>query len=712
MSYNIKFDDITSVQVETQKTMNAWGESMSSLNKAMNDFIKNQNLQGQAISSMRNYLVEVHGTLLQTLANLMNDYSTNLLLYKDGYYQIDGDLHTKLPGKEFTRLHSDLKGSRDKLKPEIELLKTTKSDISDLVSYEGSSHTSTVMNYNFLMNQLKNLDTSITQYESSHSGQDLVAFKELLAATKALIAEHAGKSRNVGTYQSGDFGKLKSVQRFAIAYDQAAKQMESRVERVKAAQERDKARFEALAAEDRAKKGWIDLGVGVFTAVIGIVVIVSTMGAATPLVVAGGVVGFGTSVYGLSNAEEGVHNIALGNAGDIQTKARNPIRDTVFMGNDKLYHDVGNTFVTASAIMIPIGKTQSVVQGLTEFAIGEAGAYTAGQAAYYGTKLAGGSEEDAQTANFIGNILGGYAVSSAANKFSLNKVKVDVEVPKYNKGQILKNIEESKLARESSNFDKYLAKEKLQRSLNKPPLVSRELPKLKGVHDVEVPKYNREQILKNLEESRLARESSKFDNYLRKEYAQQGKYFPERITMPNGKRAYLSADVFEGKQVPVRSRDFVDAQGKIKWPPPGTDGFVVDSAGNPITQPANLKARQVIDRFGSNGGRFASPVDNGEILPFNTRGLPYPEGYQVYHQYEIVKDINLENVKAGFSRLSDIDKAKLNDAMRKFDFTFDDLANPLKGKIDKVFGQGGGVQIKFITSVEWYEKLGLLREVK
>ena len=443
--------------------------------------------------------------------------STNLLLYKDGYYQIDSFLHTKLPGKEFTRLHSDLKGSRDKLKPEIELLKTTKSDISDLVSYEGSSHTSTVMNYNFLMNQLKNLDTSITQYESSHSSQDLAAFKELLVATKALIAEHSGKSRNVGTYQSGDFGKLKSVQRFALAYDQAAKQMESRVERVKAAQERDKVRFEALAAEDRAKKGWIDLGVGVFTAVIGIIAIVSTMGAATPLVVAGGVVGFGTSVYGLSNAGEGIHNIQLGNAGDIQTKSFNLIRDTAFMGNDKLYHEVGNVFVTASAIMIPIGKTQSVVQGLTEFAIGEAGAYTAGQTAYHVTKLAGGSEEDAQTANFIGNILGGYAASSAASKFSLNKVKVDVEVPKYNKGQILKNIEESKLARESSNFDQYLAKEKLQRSLNKPPLVSRELPKLKGVHDVEVPKYNREQILKNIEESRLARESSGFKDFATRE---------------------------------------------------------------------------------------------------------------------------------------------------------------------------------------------------
>jgi len=466
MSYKIKFDDITSVQVESQKTMNAWEEAIASLDKAMSDFISNQNLQGQAISSMRNYLVEVHGTLLQTLVNLMNDYSTNLLLYKDGYYQIDSSNHAKLPGQVFTTLHSDLKSSRDNLKSEIELLNTTKDKVSDLVSYSGSSHTSTVMNYNFLMNQLKNLDNSIIQYESNHASQDLVAFKELLSATKALIAEHAGKTRTVGTYQSGDFAKLQSVQRFAMAYQQATKQMESRVERVQAAQERDKARFEALAAEDRAKNGWKDLAIGVVTVAIGALAIWATMGAATPLVVGAGLTaGIGTAAYGASNAGEGIHNIQLGNAGDIHTKSYNRIRDTLFMGNDKLYHQVGGIFVTASSIMIPIGQTQSVVKGLTQFAIGEAGAYTAGQVAYHGTKLLGGSEEDAQTANFIGNIVGGYAVSSAASKFSLNKVKVEVEAPKYNREQILKNLKESKLARESSNFDQYLAKEKFQKTL-------------------------------------------------------------------------------------------------------------------------------------------------------------------------------------------------------------------------------------------------------
>ena len=138
MSYNVEFDDILSIQVESQKTMNAWRESVANLNKAMIDFDNNQNLQGQAISSMRTYLVEVHGTFLQSLVNLMNDYSTNLLLYKDGYYQIDSSNHAKLPGREFTRLHSDLKGSRDALKNEIEILNMTKGKVSDLVCYSGS----------------------------------------------------------------------------------------------------------------------------------------------------------------------------------------------------------------------------------------------------------------------------------------------------------------------------------------------------------------------------------------------------------------------------------------------------------------------------------------------------------------------------------------------------------------------------------------------
>ena len=548
---------------------------------------------------MRNYLVEVHGTLLQTLVNLMNDYSTNLLLYKDGYYQIDSSNHAKLPGQVFTTLHSDLKSSRDNLKSEIELLNTTKDKISDLVSYSGSSHTSTVMNYNFLMNQVKNLDNSIIQYESNHASQDLVAFKELLSATKALIAEHAGKTRTVGTYQSGDFAKLQSVQRFAIAYQQATKQMESRVERVQAAQERDKARFEALAAEDRAKNGWKDLAIGVVTVAIGALAIWATMGAATPLVVGAGLTaGIGTAAYGASNAGEGIHNIQLGNAGDIHTKSYNRIRDTLFMGNDKLYHDVGNVFVTASAIMIPIGQTQSVVKGLTQFAIGEAGAYTAGQVAYHGTKLLGGSEEDAQTANFIGNIVGGYAVSSAASKFSLNKVKVDVEAPKYNREQILKNLEESRLARESSNFYQYLAKEKFQKTLM-------------GMDPMDRQRYLQWH-----------------------EYAESGIMVQDRVKLLSWERPVNSKLYLENKAVYDNPKYFDQLTGSENWPgqkgDPNIDGFVKGEY-----QKTTLSPGDKIDRFGSDYGHFFGNIGESKEM----RAMSPNSDFKNYNQYEILMDL-------------------------------------------------------------------------
>ncbi|MFC2770462.1 MAG: TNT domain-containing protein [Streptococcus gordonii] len=332
----------------------------------------------------------------------------------------------------------------------------------------------------------------------------------------------------------------------------------------------------------------------------------------------------------------------------------NPIRDTIFLGNGELYHGFGQVFTLTTGVFIPIAQTKSIAQGISQFFWGTVGGLATGQAAYHGTKLLGGNEETAQLMNLFGNLVGGYSAAKAVENFSLN----GKTVPKVESALEIKN-----------------------------------------------------RVLENIEASKAARESSKFDNYLRQEYAQQGKYFPERISMPNGKTAYLSADYFEGKQIPVRSRSFVDEKGHIKWPKTG-DGFVLDSSGNPITESADLKAGQIIDRFGSNGGRFASPVDNGEKLPFNKRGLPYPEEYQVYHQYEVMKDITRENILEAYKQSPKIIQDKVSVEMKKWNLSFDDLANIRQGAIAKVFGQGGGTQIRFKTGISIYELLGLLKEIK
>ncbi len=422
MGYKIHFEAISAAQQSTQTTISAWGDGMTSIQTALSALIGDSRLQGQTVSSIKGYLSEVHGTLLQTLQSLMNDYSASLLLYKDGYYQIDSNSHAQLPGQVFKTLQSELRLSQAHLKDQLELLQNTRAKVSDLVHYSGVSHAKTVVDYSELITDINRLDEAIMQYESNHANQDLAAFKELLASTKALIAEYSSKPKRAGSYQVGDIGQLNTIKRFATAYQGVARHLETNAKRLQAAQERDQARFEAVAAEDRASQGWVDLALSLVTIAVGGAAIVMTAGAATPLVVGAFVAGSGTVAYGASNLYEAGHNIYLGSVGDGLTVATNPLRDTLFMGNDKLYHQIGGLFTTASAVMIPIGQTKSVAKGLTEFTIGEVGGFIGGQASYHGTKLLGGSEQDAQRATLVGNILGGLAVSSAARRFSLNEL--------------------------------------------------------------------------------------------------------------------------------------------------------------------------------------------------------------------------------------------------------------------------------------------------
>ena len=640
---------------QTNQTIQQWGASITNLSKAVEGFAGNSSLQGKAMTSAQTYMREVHGTLLQTFLQLMNDYSTSLLLYKDGYYQIDTHNHAELPEDVYKGLHSDLGKSKQRFEQQLELLTAAKLRVAGLVNYQGTSHTKTKFTYEKLMKDIKHLDESITQYEEMHARQDLQAFKELLDATKSLIAEHSSRNRSLESYQSGAFGKLSSVQRFMVAYEQVTAQLNDRMGIIQAALERDQVRMEALHAEERTKQGLMNLVFGVLTFLAGVSALGMSGGTALPIVAPIlKIAGTATWMYGASNSIEAGQNIYYGLSGDGKSFAMNPIRDTIFLGNGELYHGFGQVFTLTTGVFIPIAKTKSIAQGLSQFFWGTVGGLATGQAAYHGTKLLGGNEDTAQLMNLLGNFVGGYAVSKAVKNFSLN----GKTVPKVESALEIKN-----------------------------------------------------RVLENIKVSKTARESSKFDNYLRQEYAQQGKYFAERIIWKNGKYAYLSNDIdpATGQLTPVRYRSYLKDDGSINWPP--KDGFVLDEMGEPITEQAELKAGALVDRFGNSYGRFTSPVDKGEKLAFNTRGLPYPEGYKEYHQYEVVIDLTEENILKAVENAPKEVKDDLLGAMENGRFSLSDLANIRKGQIARVFGQGGGTQIKLGQFLKYYEDLDILREV-
>ena len=419
------------MQGQTNQTIQQWGESLKNLQESIALLANQSELQGEAMTSAKSYMTEVHGTFIQTLTQLMNEYIVSFLLYRDGYYQIDTHNHAGLPEDVYKGLYSDLGKSKQRFEQQLEQLTTAKLRVAGLVNYQGTSHTKTKFTYEKLMKDIKHLDESITQYEEMHARQDLQAFKELLAATKSLLAEHSSRDRSLGSYQVGDFRQLPSMNRFMLAAKQSAIYLNNHMPQFQAAQEREKVR---VYAEERTKQGAMELVFGVLTFVVGGAALFMSGGTMWPIVTfafKSGALAF--SLSGLSNSIEAVQNINYGLSGDGKSVAVNPIRDTMFIGKEELYHSLEQIFGLTTGVFIPIAKTKSIVQGLWQFTWGTIGGLATGQAAYHGTKLLGGSEETAQMMNLFGNLVGGaYAAYKAANKFSLNKVKVDVEVPKFN----------------------------------------------------------------------------------------------------------------------------------------------------------------------------------------------------------------------------------------------------------------------------------------
>ena len=640
---------------QTNQTIQQWGKSLENLQESIASLANQSELQGEAMTSAKSYMTEVHGTFIQTLTQLMNEYIVSFLLYKDGYYQIDTHNHAELPEDVYKGLYSDLGKSKQRFEQQLEQLTTAKLRVAGLVNYQGTSHTKTKFTYEKLMKDIKHLDESITQYEEMHARQDLQAFKELLAATKSLLAEHSSRDRSMGSYQVGDFRQLPSMNRFMLAVQQSAIYLNNHMPQFQDAQEREQLRVESIYAEERGKQGAMNLVFSVLTMVASASALVISGGTMWPIVVSAFKhAALATLMFGAAKSVEAGQNIYYGLSGDGKSFAMNPIRDTIFLGKGEIYNTVESVLTLTTGAYLPIAQTKSIAQGLWQFAWGYVGGLATGQAAYHGTKLLGGSEETAQLMNLFGNLVGAYSASKAVENFSLN----GKTVPKVESALEMKN-----------------------------------------------------RVMENIKASKTARESSKFDNYLRQEYAQQGKYFAERIIWKNGKYAYLSNDIdpATGQLTPVRYRSYLKDDGSINWPP--KDGFVLDEMGEPITEQAELKAGALVDRFGNSYGRFTSPVDNGEKLAFNTRGLPYPEGYKEYHQYEVVIDLTEENILKAVENAPKEVKDDLLGAMENGRFSLSDLANIRKGQIARVFGQGGGTQIKLGQLLKYYEDLDILREV-
>ena len=204
-------------------------------------------------------------------------------------------------------------------------------------------------------------------YELSAKNDRLNMDSMMESIRSILIARTGSSSVSVTHYQAGSIAMLPAYQRLQMDYEASGNYVDQNIAQYEAAMKKFEDKMNDKLADDRKAEGLKQLLAGIVSATVGTALIFATAGAAAPIVFSAAVVGGTSTLYGLSNATEGMNNISLGFSGDGFTMAENPIRDTLFAGNPDLYYTIGNASTMISAMALPMSGILKGATGAAKF---------------------------------------------------------------------------------------------------------------------------------------------------------------------------------------------------------------------------------------------------------------------------------------------------------------------------------------------------------
>lgn len=120
--YNIKYSSMDQFYIEMCNRIGEWHTQLESWSKSFNNLINMKSFDGQAAEKVKAYLGEVHVFLLEAIYTSIERLQSDYLLYKKGYYNIEGNIYANISSET-------IKSIQTKLSDEIRYLNNIKTEI-------------------------------------------------------------------------------------------------------------------------------------------------------------------------------------------------------------------------------------------------------------------------------------------------------------------------------------------------------------------------------------------------------------------------------------------------------------------------------------------------------------------------------------------------------------------------------------------------------
>lgn len=354
MSYNVAIEDVDSVGMWVGSYCSTVAEQLNHVINASMGIADIESFQGAAADNVKAYFGEMHANAANILVTALYDVLARYSLYALGYTDIDSAKHARFNEDTFEQIHSHFSSSRTDIADKMETLSSTLANISDIIYLSTPSSAALDSGLSDLNSKAVILKARVHEHESWHTS-NAAGVDDLVAQASQLIsALGAYASTGGANYTPGSFYELPFIPDLALALENAQayqKEHEGIIESAYSAMgARIQERYDeemARLAQQREEQGILQMIEGGFMFLGGALVTVASGGAAAP-------VGIAMMAFGASNMIEGAQEFHYGSIGDVTTMSFNPIRDTVFFGNQELYDAASFVVNVVGSFAVPV----------------------------------------------------------------------------------------------------------------------------------------------------------------------------------------------------------------------------------------------------------------------------------------------------------------------------------------------------------------------
>lgn len=355
----IKYTDINNLLWEYKSKLEGLISKLETCERSINQFIQSDRFIGETATAAKNYLYDVHITMISCLKVATQNMLDDIAYHKACYNEIDGSTNFRLDEEAIREFRTKLAANSADAESYAQSVQQAVSNISDISDVNTPGTNGIIELHEQLDQELLNFIETIQTQESTTVTIIENTVDLMVDSIKNCLGKIGTSKTAITTYTSNSFYTDIDVYTLAYLSEYFYQQHTVNQETYDAIWDVEQQLKDA--AEEREVQGVIKAIGGIVLVVVGVACIAASLGAATPAVVAAGtMIGSGTTVFGITDTAEGAQDVYYGSISDLDSTAVNRLKEVVFQGNEEAYYFTEGVFSFAASAFIPIGKASTV----------------------------------------------------------------------------------------------------------------------------------------------------------------------------------------------------------------------------------------------------------------------------------------------------------------------------------------------------------------